>query len=80
MNYDVRDRGRFLKQLLNETETKEDGTGLDLAKHVLLAPKATMSRNADSNNVPGGQFSANYRVGTLSHFVGRVRILKRTFN
>lgn len=89
LNYDVRDRGRFLRQLINDRQ---------LAKQILLVPKlvpnvsqraepfifSEVSANANSDQAAtGGQppssmtklassvDSARFRVGTLSHFLGK---------
>ncbi|RWS29173.1 AP-3 complex subunit beta-2-like protein [Leptotrombidium deliense] len=66
LNYDVRDRGRFLKQLLTNCDTDN---GLMLAKRILMSPKATFK----SDKVETNTFDApsKYRVGTLSHFLNR---------
>lgn len=79
LNYDVRDRGRFLRQLLNDTE---------VAKKILLVPKLVpnvsqrseplITENSASsyspsafNQLASSADSARYRIGTLSHFLGK---------
>ena len=61
LNYDVRDRGRFLRQLLNDPP---------LAKRVLLVPKCVpdISKSAITGNVDQ---SRQFRVGTLSHYLDK---------
>lgn len=78
LNYDVRDRGRFLRQLLNDTET---------AKQILLVPKLvpnvcqrgeplishgeTSYTPSTYNILASSVDSARFRIGTLSHFLGK---------
>lgn len=47
LNYDVRDRARFLRQLLNKSNTK---TGLILAQKILMAPKNIYIENNRSKD------------------------------
>lgn len=72
LNYDVRDRARFLKALI----------GRPSASQVLISHNAKKYYNLNSNehsafsvvtSQSGFQFkpSANLRMGTLSHFLGR---------
>ncbi len=60
LNYDVRDRGRILRQLLND---------VTLAKRILLTPKCVpnISKAVSTGNVDNSRF----RIGTLSHFIGK---------
>jgi AP-3 complex subunit beta len=60
LNYDVRDRGRILRQLLND---------ITLAKRILLTPKCVpnISKAISSGNLDNSRF----RIGTLSHFIGK---------
>ena len=61
LNYDVRDRGRLLRQLLNDPT---------LAKRILLVPKCVpdISKSLNTGNVDN---SRQFRIGTLSHFLGK---------
>ena len=59
LNYDVRDRGRMLRQLLNDVE---------LAKKVLLAPKSVPNLEKFSRD---SSSSSQFRIGTLSHFLNK---------
>jgi len=87
LNYDVRDRGRFLRQLLND---------LTLAKQILLVPKLVPNVSqrtapvylgvytsesspasaaalviSSANQLAPSADSSRFRVGTLSHFLGK---------
>ncbi|XP_054163983.1 AP-3 complex subunit beta-2-like [Oppia nitens] len=71
LNYDVRDRGRFLRQLLNEPE---------LAKRILLVPKQVPDVGKHSSGGGGGggvggvgssDSSRQFRIGTMSHFLAK---------
>lgn len=107
LNYDVRDRARFLRQLLNKSNT---ATGLLLAQKILMAPKnifienkpddlvcAAAVKDGQSNSEQAGHFAGDYdelkeepavrptaaapslvnsgmskyRIGSLSHFLGK---------
>lgn len=92
LNYDVRDRARFLRQLLNKSNTN---TGLLLAQKILMAPKNIFidnnNKSKDEQNDPPSinldptkedaeqtktlpslvNGMSKYRIGTLSHFVGK---------
>lgn len=59
LNYDVRDRGRFLRQLLNDTE---------LARKILMATKSIpQTKQVNTGTIA----SLPFRCGTLSHFLGK---------
>lgn len=79
LNYDVRDRGRFLRQLINDRE---------MAKKILLVPKlvpnvsqraerfvyqdaSQPTTNALVTKLANSVDSARFRIGTLSHFLGK---------
>jgi len=87
LNYDVRDRARFLRQLLNKSNTP---TGLILAQKVLMAPKNIFidNKSKDEQDQPLNENlkedtertktlpclvngMSKYRIGTLSHFIGK---------
>ncbi|RWS11190.1 AP-3 complex subunit beta-2-like protein [Dinothrombium tinctorium] len=67
LNYDVRDRGRFYKQLLVNCDVDN---GLTLAKRILMAPKANLKIDnvSESNNL---DCPSKFRMGTLSHFLNK---------
>ncbi|CAG2171359.1 unnamed protein product [Oppiella nova] len=62
LNYDVRDRGRLLRQLLNEPE---------LAKRVLLVPKKVPDVGKGSGASRRSDGEHQFRIGTLSHFLDK---------
>lgn len=98
LNYDVRDRARFLRQLLNKSNTK---TGLQLAQKILMAPKNIFIENKSREDQVDDQYTeiindptdeidqdknqtkavpslmngineiSKFRIGTLSHFLGK---------
>lgn len=71
LNYDVRDRGRFLKQIINNCENNEPNA-LKTAQKILLTPK--LNEINDNWNTDCGLINynrINWRVGTMSHFVAR---------
>lgn len=65
LNYDVRDRGRFLRQLLSKCDTEE---GLNLANRILMSPKACYQPDKEGSFI---EYTPKYRVGTLSHFLDK---------
>ncbi|CAG2100616.1 unnamed protein product [Medioppia subpectinata] len=58
LNYDVRDRGRLLRQLLNDPT---------LAKRILLVPKCVP--DVGGGGVGRADSGHQFRIGTLSHFL-----------
>lgn len=60
LNYDVRDRARFLRQLLNKSNTN---TGLLLAQKVLMAPKNIFIENNKPDEL-NGQLTEDHRMST----------------
>jgi AP-3 complex subunit beta len=68
VNYDVRDRGRFLKQLLNEMDNRE--SGLQLASRILLTSKR-VANGLEAGTGMERHHQSCYRVGTLSHYLGK---------
>jgi AP-3 complex subunit beta len=75
LNYDVRDRARFLKQLISNSEQTND---IRLIKQILMSPKNTLiasqkNQSNDNNEEFSASFefgnSSRFRIGTLSHFL-----------
>ena len=66
INYDVRDRGRFLKQLIAKCDTKE---GIEFAMRILMAPKMVPSHQPDKEIFI--EYSSLFRIGTMSHFLDK---------
>ncbi|XP_015794283.1 AP-3 complex subunit beta-2 [Tetranychus urticae] len=65
VNYDVRDKGRFLKGLINACETEE---GKKLTKRILMSPKVSLQSDQTESFV---EYSSKFRIGTLSHFLDK---------
>ncbi|KAI1283815.1 AP-3 complex subunit beta-2 [Halotydeus destructor] len=74
VSYDVRDRARFLRQLLARADDEEEGgaglEGLKLARKVLLSAKASTASPSAGSASGNHHLQSGFRVGTLSHFVG----------
>ncbi|XP_074596275.1 uncharacterized protein LOC141851429 [Brevipalpus obovatus] len=66
VNYDVRDRGRFLKQLLSKCDNEE---GVKLTSRILMSPKTCQQPGTDGDSYI--DFTPKFRIGTLSHFLDK---------